>query len=748
MPNISDHIWNNMIFIKYARKLNLTTVYYDYLAKFNSSISELENFYPIEIFMKNMEHFKFIRKVSKNYAEGLKIAEDLCAKYSSSALNQINSLSSSSNSNNNLNMPGQPQRSEFSEREEIDNQINASYLGMKGYFLYKTGKIKDAHDCFVKSVNLNQTDYKLYADWAEISENVLYTLKGTKLENIWFENTLINNFMTIVFKLDKAKYLIPKVFFLIKKFPNQIMGSMYDKYLENIPTWVWLFWIPQVYELLKTMLTTPQNTFIINILKKLAVQYPQNIYYQLNILLNTNLKDIYNLHNSKEEEIIKQNLQEIKKLIHESDKQNDSIKKIDIILDETIKKMERFLDDIILNHLTHFLNFRNIKKIEDAVTLLKKYFAQLKHISANFRGEYINRIFEEFENLFKAGRFDLFDLYEKIKNWRYFIISKRATRTNFRDIHQVLDKNLCNMNFEEVEIPGYFTNKIQEPTQDNKVFISRFESEFNFKFINFANKKLIIRGMNEKLYSFKIVDEIYGKDNSDTKIAQMQVLLNHVFASNKDTYKGNIKFNLPIRFQLTNVYKIVQEESSYYYLDELYDFCMQKMGFDPEIYYRIYHEEFKKLYPDKPCESLEQPRIIEKVYYRMCEILPIYKLKNFIHKFIINCDEIFIFRKQFATSYALNSLMSNIFRVQDELYLDKISFNKETGSVTFHSMKYFKPENLNALNFNTITNNASTNTGSSTSVNLTGAIAPLSGKKEMIPLRLSRNIYVIIISFT
>ena len=73
MPNISDHIWNNMIFIKYARKLNLNTVYYEYLDKFKTSIKGLENYYPIEIYMKNMEEFKFIRKVNKNSSKNTEI---------------------------------------------------------------------------------------------------------------------------------------------------------------------------------------------------------------------------------------------------------------------------------------------------------------------------------------------------------------------------------------------------------------------------------------------------------------------------------------------------------------------------------------------------------------------------------------------------------------------------------------------------------------------------------------------------
>jgi hypothetical protein len=85
--------------------------------------------------------------------------------------------------------------------------------------------------------------------------------------------------------------------------------------------------------------------------------------------------------------------------------------------------------------------------------------------------------------------------------------------------------------------------------------------------------------------------------------------------------------------------------------------------------------------------------------------------------------------------------MSNIFRIQDDLYLDKISFNKETGFVTFHGTKYFKPENLNNYVGNYYANNAPNLNNNSLSHNYPAANQD---KKDMIPFRLSRNINVIL----
>jgi len=90
----------------------------------------------------------------------------------------------------------------------------------------------------------------------------------------------------------------------------------------------------------------------------------------------------------------------------------------------------------------------------------------------------------------------------------------------------------------------------------------------------------------------------------------------------------------------------------------------------------------------------------------MTQILPNHCFKGFIHKFIINCDENFIFRKQFATSFSVNNFFSYLFST-NELNLSSIILNKEIGTITLHE------SNFNAAN------------------------------KENMPFRISRNIEVL-----
>ena len=70
----------------------------------------------------------------------------------------------------------------------------------------------------------------------------------------------------------------------------------------------------------------------------------------------------------------------------------------------------------------------------------------------------------------------------------------------------------------------------------------------------------------------------------------------------------------------------------------------------------------------------------------MCQIFPKNSFKSFVLKFITTSDDIFIFRKQFTTSYGLNSNLGYIFL--ESIKSNNISFNKEIVSCAFNDIQY------------------------------------------------------------
>ena len=77
----------------------------------------------------------------------------------------------------------------------------------------------------------------------------------------------------------------------------------------------------------------------------------------------------------------------------------------------------------------------------------------------------------------------------------------------------------------------------------------------------------------------------------------------------------------------------------------------------------------------------------------MCHILPVNSFKSFVHKFITSADDIFVFRKQFATSYGLNSILGFL----ESIKLNNISFNKETVYCAFNDIQYLYFEERSSI---------------------------------------------------
>lgn len=653
-PNISDKIWNDMMFIKYARKLKLYEVYFNYLEKYEHENKDTKDLFPYVNYLKNIEELKYIRKISYNYHNGI----ELCDKY-------YEIIKRTFPQDNNI------------DSNELCNDMTSSYIRNKAYFLYKSSKITEANYNFKKACELNPTDYHIYYDWAAMCEDVVLTIKGDdNFESVWFENTMTNYFMVMIYKLDKAKFIIPRILYLIKIFDEQNLNN-YNIQLENLAPWVWLFWLPILFDNFKQTYNSNKNDFFFSILKYISINYNQAVYYPLSIL-EREIEDDSKINNN-----LKNKIEQLKQTIKENDKLNHVINKIEVMINEIKNKVERSRDEDLLSIINTFEMQILTKNIDEAKNLLKGPIEILITHSQN--DNEIKKIANHLKNELDKNDVTIFKIYEILKRYRYYLYSKLTTENNYTELTRVFNNKLYNMKYEGVEIPGIYSNKIIEPSEDNVIKIYRFESEYTYKFLNFLNKRLLIRGTNDKIFNFTLSKERYG-DSNDIKILQFQCLLNYIFSKNKDTYKQKIKFNVPIKYFINNRTKMIQEETSQYYMNDVLEFCLQKKGYDPEIAYSIYEEEAKKYSQD--ILSYDDMEIKEKVFYRMCHILPVNSFKSFVHKFITSADDIFVFRKQFATSYGLNSILGYIFL--ESIKLNNISFNKETGSCAFHDIKYLQ----------------------------------------------------------
>ena len=657
IPYNIDKAWNDMIYIKYLRKLNLTEKFYEKLKLFDEEYKNKNGIFPYEIYCKDKEYLKFIRNNIYNYDLGIKVCDKNIYNYSLFE--------------------------EETSKDLFSYAIN-EFKGYKAYFYYKQGNIYEAHKLFMESSindkNKETTNYHLYSDWAEMCEEISFLIKDEEECSQWFENTIFNYLYTIIYKLDKAKFIIPRMITFIKDFPNQILKERFNEEINQISSWVWIFYLPVLFETLNFYEGDEnKNDFFFIILKKVANIYKQIIYYPYNIYKNyikkDSLKDKYN---------------ELKKIIYSENKYDHCMDKIQLIIDELTKK-ENENQEYSLNTILNFCEMQTFKnqKFSEVKTLFGQFAVYLRKYPD------LVQFKNAFEDLMKSSEITRNKIRECIIKSIYYNHNLITTQNKFHKISKLCEENIYNIDYNNIELPGYFSNKIEEPTKYNKIYISKFESEYDYKFITDARSKVLIRCSNDKILNFIIVKKDADK-NVDMEIYMMQILFNFIFAKNYQTYKRKILFLTPIKYPISSKIKIVEEDiNTKYNMNEIYEYCLQKRGYSPKIANQIFEEEAKKLNVNTDLVYYSSENN-EKLFYKMCKIIPQDSLKNFIHKFLLTSEDILIFRRQFSISYSLNNLFN--FIVSDNILLKNISFNKENGFCLFNfDLQLFNDNNYNEL---------------------------------------------------
>ena len=643
--NYTDKIWTDMIYMKYSRKLNLVETFYDKLKIFEEENDQYIKIYPYEIYCKDIEYIKFIRNNIHNYDLGIKVCNDYIKNFGSIR---------------------------DDKNKDFYSYIINNFKEHKAYFYYKKGNILEAHKLFTESSvykNKESTDYHLYYDWAEMCENISYLTKGEQESSEWFENTIHNFLYTIIYKLDKAKYIVPRMITFIKEFKNEALKNRFNEEISEIPPWIWIFWLPILFEnFINCRNDDNKNDFFFVILKKVALKYKQIFYYP------------YSIHEEKiknDSSSIIAKFKELKNIIYSENKYDYCIDKIQIIINELTKKekenMENSLNSIL--SLCEMYTFKNQKMSE-----VKILFENVAKVLKNYPG--LTQFRNNIEELMKNSEVTRNKLRECVIKNKYYLHNLIVTENKYKKLVELCEEKIHNIDFSNIELPGYFNNKIEEPTENNMIYISKFESEYSHKFITDPRPKVLIKCSNDKLFNFIIVNQDAEK-NIDMKIYMMQIIFNSIFAKNYQTYKRKVCFITPIKYHISPKIKIVEEDIYIKYnMDEVYEYCLQKRGYSPKISNQIFEEEAQKwnVNSDLVYYSSENN---EKLFYKMCKIIPQDSLKNFIHKFILTSEDILLFRKQFTISYSINNLLSFIF--SDNILLKDISFRKENGFCSFNS---------------------------------------------------------------
>ncbi|OMO57052.1 hypothetical protein CCACVL1_26034 [Corchorus capsularis] len=162
--------------------------------------------------------------------------------------------------------------------EYFATKHKAEIYRLKGDFLLKLNDSEGANVAYSNSITLFKNLPKGWISWGNYCD---MAYKDSH-DEIWLEYAVSCFLQGIKFGVSNSRSHLARVLYLLSfDTPSEPVGRSFDKYLDQIPHWVWLSWIPQ----LLLSLQRSEAAHCKLVLLKIATVYPQALYYWLRTYL-------------------------------------------------------------------------------------------------------------------------------------------------------------------------------------------------------------------------------------------------------------------------------------------------------------------------------------------------------------------------------------------------------------------------------------------------------------------------------
>ncbi|XP_010548285.1 PREDICTED: transformation/transcription domain-associated protein-like isoform X2 [Tarenaya hassleriana] len=154
----------------------------------------------------------------------------------------------------------------------------AEILRLKGDFHLKLNDTEGANIAYSNAITLFKNLPKGWISWGSYCDMAYQETQ----DEIWLEYAVSCFLQGVRFGVSNSRSHMARVLYLLSfDTPNEPVGRVFDKHLDQVPHWVWLSWIPQL--LLSLQRTEAPHCKLV--LLKIAAVFPQALYYWLRTYL-------------------------------------------------------------------------------------------------------------------------------------------------------------------------------------------------------------------------------------------------------------------------------------------------------------------------------------------------------------------------------------------------------------------------------------------------------------------------------
>lgn len=587
-------------------------------------------------------------------------------------------------------------------------QQKAEFFKMKGDFLFKLGQNEETQAAFSTCISLFDGLGKGWYSWGLFCDHQYCESKDLT----WAEYAITCFLNGVRLDHQGARRSLSRVLWLLGfDDENERLAKRFENFLEILPVWIWIPWIPQ----LLSSLSRAEAPYIKTILSKVSALHPQSLFYPLRSFIAEKREQISTAFPTTEMSFIGEKLPKKEEKSNVSSfyakKKQDALKYAEEImaslksshpgigndLETFVKEISTYFmperEEVLLNVLQVLLvECYKTSSGEIITETLRRYTessyqrlfppflsgssSSLAAVNKKYP-QFLHEYRHKFEvEIVKAK--NLHHLIANLKNWInkiQSVVDKFPTKLHLEEICPNNSHLLVEFQNNIIEVPGQYNRDI-EPSPDNHIKIDRIHPEI---YINRTHRYLQLRGNNGKLYSFQVQSlpsmPLFS-DRGEESIQQLVQLFVDCLNKFKETRKRNLPFSVPFSIPISPRLRLIPQEIGVLSLQQ--------------VFMEYHHQEEKDFYaPLDMYQTLRKNNSdLKQIYDSISEKVPQTILKNFVSSLIPSYMHLFSFKKQFVSELAMHSMIGFILGIGNRTP-ENILFRKETGSIIQSS---FYPE--------------------------------------------------------
>lgn len=642
----SDMIWNNLKYAAVERGFD----YYGTLRTLPSAETATS---PGEAYMNYKEQILYRLNCNVDYENALKIANNAIGN------------------------------------EMLNNEHKSEMHRLKVMLFQALGKTEEANQECIEGMKTWDANFKCWKTWSVMCYKAFMASKQMK----WGEQMIICFLHGVKYKPYKSQMLMGTVFFLLNSDDkSKLILRAFERCVEETPTWVWLVWVPQLIS--GIIKGRPEATCCYQALKRIAVTYPQALYYILRRFKNGNASV-------------------------SSTQLMDSTSNY---FNEVFAPM-RLTDPVMyeaLDGLSNFLSEYSVRQEENVINELHNLITTLYSIHTSSQMDKFRlKIFLNLQssiNTLVTNPQDRINLHEIMRvqdanpQQMLAILNKfiavlkdniEANRTPLR-IESDKHSHIQTLVHTILEIPGQYNTK-KEPNTKKHIRINAVGRDIiTVEKGKHIFKRMSFLGSNEKHYHYFIQKVFSNEQNlsesfSTLLVNELKQLLNIKLTTERESMQRGLEFRSQDDYFLNSQVWLIKADQNLENLSDVLNEFMDEKGVQHEYALEL---DLKDNFIGNP----DWNNCRKKIYQKMNALVPQNLLQKKIEKLATNLDHYYEMRKTFTYSFAMESFFCYV--ISSDFGLENMFFNKQKATFRYYNMKpllsqdstlQFKRNNYNSL---------------------------------------------------